>query len=385
MKRFQTVLFIMVVICCAAEAAFKAELIPSNQAIEGFAAAFGFSGEQKSPFEKEPEYKGSKLYGSFFMRGKQLPFVTCPSAGADQPDTIIIDLNDNKDLTDETVLTIGKPAAVQISENSSIKVVVEKYKDAPNGFIMRPAEWYKGKVALGKQEYDAVIMDLDMNGIDTKGQDCLLVDLNGDGKFEMNARALRLEGYSPLKGTVVLAGDAWDVAFDGNGPDVKLTRYAGDCGTLKIDLKMKKETGEPEIMAYVIGIDFSLLISFDKKRKDTRIPAGEYAKSMIMATIMKDGKPAAMLQCTGPQPLVINKGETKNIIIGPPDGMTVQVEQKDGKLEIARTIKSGKDAEISQMMVVGEAGQMQNLPAPSVKVISPESAEVLAEGVMKYG
>ena len=41
--------------------------------------------------------------------------------------------------------------------------------------------------------------------------DILVLDVNGDGKFEMNMQSYTLEGFTFLKDVVILAGDVWNL------------------------------------------------------------------------------------------------------------------------------------------------------------------------------
>lgn len=369
--------------CVAATAAFKLEPIPASIATS-MTAMHCVITEKDNSFLKEPEYNGKPQYGLCYMQSEKLRFVAWSSTGG-ATDTIIIDFNKNDDVTDDVQITTSKAATVSVG-GKPVKLLLGK-PDAtqPNILTLRPAEWFRGRVTLGDREYEAALYDMRMDGLDTKGQDFLLIDANGDGAFAFDMQSYEMEGATPLSERVVLNGDTWKLVFDGVTPNVTLSRYEGDCGRLETSLALGLPSVSCSIMGYVVKEGTPYILSSDKGPLAARIPVGEYSPSFFAVTVKKDDKRTAQLQYLGQNPIVVEKGRTRSVSLNNPGRMTVEAKAEGGKLKVSHKIEAGEALNLVSVITWDEDGKPGRLSPPQVTIRSVNTGAIMNEGSMEYG
>jgi len=382
-------------------AAFTLEPISPETAKHFPGGAYGFAGnfQPMTTLAKEPKYPGSAKYGQLRIGAKQYDFVLFASQKEGKPDRIIIDLNEDKDLTNDPVVEFGadgysKPVALKLGDKT-VKVIAQLRNGSSQGggsIQMGPAEWYRGQVDLGGKKFQAAIIDTSLAGrLQMGSRDYLLLDLNGDGRFDFNTETYNIECATMIQPVVALAGDTWNLTLDADKPDLTLTRYDGPCGQLALAVKLPKPWSEARVSGYLIGQgprNTMLMVQLDPTGKPARFPAEEYQRAIFMLTPLVDGKPLGMVQLSIPdgKPLKIDADKTRTITIEPPKALEVTVSQNVRDLKIGRKLAGG-DVDYAMIETPGAAGEMQPVPAPQVAIYpaGKTDAQPLAQGAMRYG
>lgn len=370
--------------CAVASAAFKPAPIPKNMLSDRMDLYCVATGEE-SPFKKEPKYKGDAEYGQTYMGGKQLKFVAFSSSGGAK-DTIVIDLNENGDVTDDVRIGVSKAVTVPVSADKTVKLILNKPDPRqPRVYSLARTEWYRGQVKLGDSVHEAVMMDMDMDGLDCEGQDLLLVDLNDDGVFKFDIRSYQMEGAAMLAERVVLKGDVWNLKLDSDEPDLTITPYTGDCGRLETSLELGLDPATCSVMGFVMSERTPYILTSETGAPSARIPVGSFDTSFFAVSLLKDGKPTAQLQYRGTDTVAIEKDKTCSVTLGRPGKMTVAVEEKIGKLTVSQALQAGEGAKLASIMTVDSDGKMAPPKPPRVEVRSSPADVLVAEGNMEYG
>ena len=374
-------------------------------------ATYGFASQGgKSPFAKEPEYKGKPAYGQIMLAGKAVPLVAFAKEEKGNPDTLILDLNGNKDLTDDPVISLPKAG-----ESVAVSIPIEKDRpimariqfvptgggsqpNAPVMFLVTPGEWFRGTVDVGGRKVNAVLVDGGWDGFkeDLRGQDSLLLDLDGDGIYGADQRKYLFDGFIPLQPLVSVAGDMYDLKLDAQAPDVTLKRYEGACGHLALDLRIGPEWKDVRFVGYILsGTDKPenmkvFIVTPEKNSSPVRLPVGSYQQASLMLSLMENGKPKSVLQFspTGDKQVKIEEGKTLTLIAAKPEKMEVTVTQNGNVMRIGKTLSGTGNVEWSMFMQVGPDGEMKPLDGPSVEVFAAGAAKdapPILKGTMQYG
>ena len=393
----------------AAFAAFQREEAKQDLPMS---ASYGFASQGgKSPFAKEPEYKGKPAYGQIMLAGKAIPLVAFAKEEKGNPDTLILDLNGNKDLTDDPVISLPKTGpsvavSIPIEKDKPIKVRIQivptgggSQPNAPVMFLVTPGEWFRGTVDVGGRKVNAVLVDGGWDGLKEGargGQDCLLLDLDGDGIYGADQRKYLFDGFIPLQPVVSVAGDMYDLKLDAQAPDVTLKRYEGACGHLALDLRIGPEWKDARLMAYVLsGTDSPekmkiFMITPDKNSSPIRLPVGSYQIATMMLSLMENGKPKSVIQFSpaGDKKVEIEEGKTLTLTAAKPEKMEVTVKQEGAIMKIGRTLSGGGNVEWSMFLQPGPDGEIKPPDGPSVEVFTagaPKDALPILKGAMRYG
>lgn len=374
-------------------------------------ATYGFASQGgESPFTKEPEYKGKPAYGQIMLAGKAIPLVVFAKEEKGDPDTLILDLNGNKDVTDDPVISLPKAGesvavSIPIEKDKPIKARIQiqstgggSQPNAPVMFLVTPGEWFRGTVDLGGRKVNAALVDTGWNGLKEgpMGQDCLLLDLDGDGVYGADPRKYRFDGFVPLQPLVCAAGDMYDLKLDAQAPDVTLKRYEGPCGYLALDLRIGPEWKNARLMAYVLsGTDKPedmkvFIVTPEKNSSPVRLPAGSYQTAMMMLSLMENGKVKSVLQFSpaGDKQVQIEEGKTLTFNAAKPEKMEITVKQEGNVMKIGRTLSATGNVAWGTIMEPGPDGEMKPLDAPSVEVFAagaPKDAPPIVKGSMQYG
>ena len=374
-------------------------------------ASYGFVSQGgKSPFTKEPEYKGKPAYGHIMLAGENILLVVFAKEGKENPDTLILDLNGNKDITDDPVISLPKTG-----ESVSVSLPIEKDKpikariqiqstgsgsqpNAPVTFLMTPGEWFRGTVDVAGRKVNGALVDAGWNGLKEglQSQDCLLLDLDGDGIYGADPRKYQFDGFIPLQSLVCVAGDMYDLKLDAQAPDVTLKRYEGACGHLALDLRIGPEWKDVRFVGYILsGTDKPenmkvFIVTPEKNSSPVRLPVGSYQQASLMLSLMENGKPKSVLQFspTGDKQVKIEEGKTLTLIAAKPEKMEVTVKQEGAVMKIGRTLSGGGNVEWSMFLQPGPDGEMKPLDGPSVEVFAAGAAKdapPILNGAMQYG
>jgi len=393
----------------AAFAAFQREEAKQDLPMN---ATYGFAvpPTARSTFTKEPDYKGKRMYGQVSLGGKSIAFVVFAKEEKGEPDTLILDLNGNKDLTDDPVISLPKAGesvtvSLPIEKDKTIKARIKVQStgggspDSPAIILVMPGEWFRGTVDVGGRKVNAALVDGGWDGLKEGargGQDCLLLDLDGDGVYGADQRKYLFDGFIPLQPVVSVAGDMYDLKLDAQAPDVTLKRYEGACGYLALDLRIGPEWKDARLMAYVLsGTDNPekmkiFMITPDKNSSPIRLPVGSYQIATMMLSLMENGKPKSVIQFSpaGDKKVEIEEGKTLTLTAAKPEKMEVIVKQEGAIMKIGRTLSGGGNVEWSMFLQPGPDGEIKPLDGPSVEVFAagaPKDAPPILKGTMQYG
>lgn len=84
-------------------------------------------------------------------------------------------------------------------------------------------EWLAGQIEVDGKKMKAAILDMSKDGIDTtKPGDMLLLDINGNGKFEVNIRTYDLAEMLYLTSEVLIGGKLYAVTANEEETDISL-------------------------------------------------------------------------------------------------------------------------------------------------------------------
>ena len=390
---FPVVFLVALSVAGPSGAAFKPEPIDTSLWKGQRGGVMGMAGQRPSPFTKEPEYEGTPLYGRFRTDGASIDFVAFAAGGAGAIDTLILDLNKNKDLTDDKTIKVdstgeGVPVSVTLSPGRTVKVrITESKMGGQPGifhiFTMEPAEWLRGHVKLKDKELAAIIIDQNMNGLQCDGDDMLVVDTNGDGKFEMNMASGRFEGITPLQPMVLLAGDCWNLKLNADAPDITLTPYVGDCGKIVLKKRLAGKMAKHPAVCFFVKKDRGFLACLEDE-VEVRLPVGSLDMVGCSITQIKDDQPISIIQLKNSNAVTIEKNKTVTLEIVEPKAIGIVAQAQQTKVSVSKSLQGGDMGYLMFMKM--KDGKPTQMPEPVVEIYSAEKdGKRLADGKMQYG
>jgi hypothetical protein len=394
MKRCLLVFIITLVLpglaICAPEA-FKLEPVAEGFNGDMLGGAYGMAIMSFSPFDKEPAYPSAAKYGSLQLGRKMLSFVIYSSTGSLKPNTIIIDANQNLNLTDDEVIMFPdgeklKSVSLTMDDGRKAKYKLRLFQIGSGSFRLIPGEWYRGSIDLGGKMYDAVLLDVNLNGLETTALDMLLIDENGNGKFEFNTKNYEFEGYAPLAETVAFLGGIWDLTLDATAPSVLLRRSSKPCGAIRLAVPDKLK--ECSVFGYLKKDNMKMPLYFSASRPSVtmHVLAGDYIKLGFWLTDDKnDKRTLVMLECA--EGTRIEADKTHILKLSNLGGMQVVVEQRGRYLTVSKEMTAQGDLSLSSFMTWDKKGELQSAPTPVCTIYSNTSkgAKKLASGKLEYG
>lgn len=359
----------------------------------------------QSPFKKEPEYKVPPAYGKMqFGSDRPLDFVLFNMTGVGDPDTVIIDINGDGDLTNDQAIPLpGKDETAGAEIVLGGKTVPVKIKTmGSNIFRILPAKGYRGEVELDGKKIGALMVDGDFNGFQETGSnmsDLLLLDLNGDGEFRFVEQTYDIECFIPLQSLALVNGRTMRMKIDKAAPSVEFTPYDGETGKLDIQVELGDEWKKGERLTALLrqrAIDnlpvMEQFVDFQKQAEPISIPTGGYDQAvMILRKLGADGKLQGFIQAQltpqkeGDPAVTIEAGKTRTLTIAPPTGITPEVTQENKTLKIKRGLVTRGEFQSAMIMTVDEKGEMTQIPAPTVKIHKTGITEPVAKATMEYG
>jgi hypothetical protein len=352
---------------------------------------------QKPALKAEPPYQSREpLYAVLELGVKKEPFtLVVDSSGPGRGyDTLYLDVDRTGRISAankmaRTAGTTGKvfgPAKISVdcgTERSpqSFLFHLREYKSA-EGEIVRDlmavnAGYYQGMVSFGDQKRLVAVVDADGNGLyndySTKadgGGDRLLIDLNGDGKFDPRANG---DEAQPL-GRYVLVGDHYwriDVAADGSALTVEpLDKPLGVIRATIADYTLLLE-GKDGVFR-VRG-----------KAGTVRVPAGAYHMSQCVWRVYDKSRRFWEFSGQGPAGASLEvpaAGELK-LPLGPPLSPTIAVSPPEaGRITLLLSLL-GAGGESYRLVRLNNT---ENPPIPRARIVDSGGHE-LAVVVFHYG
>ncbi|HUW58970.1 MAG TPA: hypothetical protein VMZ92_20195 [Planctomycetota bacterium] len=278
--------------------------------------------------------------------------------------------------TSHAVATLTNPAT---KKTLKIRIIVLGRQI----MIVRQAGYVAGDVRLGGKSCRLAVVDGDFDGLYDRRMpwpasphergtyDSLAVDLDGNGKFELDAEGT-IE-VCPLP-RMIHVGDAYyslEVAPDGSS--VNLATATPEFGTLDVG------TGDVKITTWSDSGVHQLSGSEGK----WRLPAGGYMALMLNQTKTDKNGAKWSLSCAGNtgklQSFQIRAGEALSIKVGPPVSVAAETAVRGGVAYISLSM-TGQGGE--QYRTALKDGQQ--MPAPRLTIVTPKG-RVLASGSFEYG
>jgi hypothetical protein len=372
--------------------AFKPEPIPDNlveQVI--WCGAIGYI-EKNKPLYLRKLYKVEDAqYGMLHFGTKRMGYAVYSSTVESGGNLLVMDFNKNMDPNDDPVFRLPVSGA---SETVSFRLFNKREIKARlccpfperNIICLAPMEWHKGRIELAGKQYNCALVDTHFNGFDLKGDDLLVVDVNGDGVFELDMVSRMMEGLTGLRRAVSLMGEVWDIKLNSRAPSVSLRSTRKPCGSLKILLPHAWEEGQA--IGCLLGIKDSEEFDFTiaNTGKSVKAPAGGHSVPLIMLTRLKNGRPMGKIRLKGPDKLEIKVDQVCTIKLGELKGAKITFRELEATMRIGIKLISEGNLEYLSIMKANENGVMENVPAPVVKVYDgKEEGKLLGQGTLEYG
>ena len=273
-------------------------------------------------------------------------------------DSVVFDLNGDEDLTNDpkfTGFTVPKPGSPEALEGDDSRTG-EIELQIPNGprckmtvtltphnmFWVKNNLWLRGKLLLDGQEREAALRPPYAQGIlSEEGELNLLMDLNGNGRFETD-----FSGFLGLRGPeefgfhseVSIQGALYDTRFDPARMELTLTRYAGPQG--KLDLK-------PEFASKVRSWGLTLSQKVPGRKEPARffsygvpnfplaLKAGKYPVPFSQLCLVLESGKRHVVMFSMPSSLDIKEGETFTLQLDHFKRFDIALAQKGNQLIVS--------------------------------------------------
>jgi len=260
-------------------------------------------------------------------------------------DRVILDENGNKDFTDDPVLTLDSERPLDVKwktkggEAADYRIYLVKSKQGTTGNIaFLPMLWREGTVTLEGKTVHALLQNNHMM------EKTLLIDRDGDGKFNFNSRddQVRLASTTKIK-------DTFYKTITGPGEDdLSLEKYTGPFAKLEFTGELVAESSKGEVEVALYGIEPTTNRTppsfFSVKTAVTNqpivIPAGEY--TIRNAHIATGGEKSKSIGFRLDKKIVLSPEQVTKIVLDNPKA-ELAVTQKDRKLTVNRKVISTGD------------------------------------------
>ena len=286
--------------------------------------------------------------------------------------SLVIDLDDNKDLTDDAALTLPAPGAermVTITHNGTAHTFVLRFLPPKKNYVnltLSPTCGRKGIATVGGAEVKWAVADCNLSGSVDAG-DTAHLDLDGDGSLA----ARRDGGVIVLKpsSAVCREGKWYGVSPDAAGTGIDMAPYAGDMHTLVLDCtKIPGGAKAPRELTVIYGDGKRAGLKDIDARAGVKLPAG--ALRHAWGSLPASPKPVRFTV----RNLKLDKDLT--LTLEPPTAR-INVQQKDGKIHVSQRCVAPQG--VSYTLARGK-------PGPLVEVFKADDLTApVAKGNMAYG
>jgi hypothetical protein len=329
-------------------------------------------------------------------------FAAWSSTGGKELDTLVFDLNGDKDFTNDPKYSVpagsnedpfskpGKEIEVPLSKGLTTKIEVSL---APSFALIKSGLCLKGQVELDGKKMNAVLFSTSDEGIGSgNGQvEMLLLDANGDGKFDDNLRTAMGKELFYLSSGASILGKLYDYKFDREKLDLQLTPYSGPQGKLDLKLDLPAQVKAWNLSGYLLdekqGENLQMFAGTDKmfplpvRTGNFRLPNG------ALALEMENGK-NILLEFKTDEPLKIGKGATAILPIGKPKPLEVTLTQKSNTLSVGRVLKGENGIQYGRVQTISDkpdAKELETQPNGGKVVIQDATGKQIGEGTLEYG
>lgn len=343
-------------------------------------------------FDKLPEdAKGDVKGGRFALDGVHpVAFAAYQSGGGQNLNTLVFDLKGDGDLTNDEKITglspsQEKPVTLNLPGGGKFD---GKIRLTPNYMLVQTSQWLKGTVELDGKKMAAALVDQRGQGFDLSkpGSAMMLLDLNGNGRFDVDYRMLDFSEMIALQPEVSIHGKLYALSLDAGKPDVALKPYDGPQGKLAVNLKFEKRPEKYAVTLYTTTGNDMRMLSASQSDFPVAIKAGEAKVATGMMMLTGDSGKVTMVQFSMDKPIVIEAGKTTTVAVGDHEALELTLEQKGAKLSVSPVLASKNGVKYGRIMAMPGKDKMQSFEAqgPEAKILD-EKGKVLAEGAMEYG
>lgn len=306
------------------------------------------------------------------------------------PDTIIFDQNNDKNLTNDEKFT-----DVKETEFKTVKLKLASGREFEAkiqltnwGLQLQPLEWYKGTIELEGKKITAALIDGDGNGFSAATpRDVLLLDLNGNEKFDIDIKTYNITELTLLQDMTLVNGKLYSLKLDESKPDVTLTSYTGDYGKLALEFKFHKELDKFIFTGYLMKDDnrFNIISAFQNDFP-IALPAGENNFTMVMFNLTDKSNQRYLVQVSFSKPVIIKKNETTTIPIGDIKPIEVTINQQGNQLKVQKSLVDNSLTDYKMIVSLPEeiTSKQFSPTGPAVEIFD-EKGNSLTKGEMQYG
>lgn len=300
---------------------------------------------QRTPVKAPEGLHEAKVKTYFSNKGSNLMILLAKSSKeAKSFDRAIFDANGNKNFSDDPVLTLDPEKPVDIKwqpkgrEAVDYRLYLVQAKQGNNfNVALLPMLWREGTITVAGKPVRALLQTNWM-------QKTLVLDSNGDGKFDFNSRddQVRLASTTKIKDTFykIITGPGED--------DLSLEKYTGPFGKLEFTGELVAESSKGEVEVALYGIEpttnrtppsfFSLKTALTNQ--PIVVPAGEY--TIRNAHIATGGEKSKSIGFRLDKKIVLSPAQVTKIVLDNPKA-ELAVTQKDRKLTVNRKVISTGD------------------------------------------
>lgn len=386
--RFMMAMLGAIVFIGIAGAGAEFELAPINPEFLGEASPFRqvycrFVRDVR--FDKlPPDAKGSIRYGRFAPDGLHvMKFAAYASGGRGDPDTLVFDVNGDKDLTNDakfTGLTDRRPTEVKLplpqGGEAAIKIMLSSWY-----LTVESTTWWKGSIAIDGKKVAAAMVDADGGGVSSAGStDYLLIDLNGNGKFDVDFKKRDTTEALRLQPELLVGGNLYAADIDAAKPDLKLTPYEGTQGKLSLDLRFPMNIAGYEFTGYTMEGETMNIVSASQSDFPVAMKVGTWRLIQGTLTMKNESGKRTTVRFSMNRLIIIEAGKTTVLALGDHEPFEVNVTQNGGKLSVTQSL-ANKSGVVYATIDTIPGGQPKG---PKVRILDLKG-NLLAQGSMEYG
>jgi len=405
MRRLLASLAVLLAVISGAQGGFKLEPIGPEMG-PSLAAAFG---QRFCPYR--PDLKANKLPdGAQNVKLGRIAldcvnpilFGVYSSTGGQALDTLVFDLNNDKDLTNDPKHTVpatteenpfstpGKEIEIQIPEGPSAKIQVSL---SSSFALIKNTLCLKGQLEFQGKKLDAVLIAMSDEGLGSEGEEVeiLLLATNGDGKFDDNLRTTMGQELFYLTSGTNIQGTLYDYKFDKTKLDVQLTPYTGAQGKLALQLDLKAPKVKTwNLSGYLLDEKQGnpQMFAGSSKVFPIAVKTGEYRLPSAALTMELENGQNVLLEFSSNDPLKIEKGAAVTLAVGKPKPLEVSLTQANEILSIGRVFKGENGIEYGRVQTISDkpdVKELEKMPNGGKVVIQDATGKQVGEGTLEYG
>jgi hypothetical protein len=325
-------------------------------------------------------------------------------------DTLVFDLNGDGDLRNDPVFSGFKsPESKNVDDDALIFDVGSQREielaipqgGTPRKFsimllsdfmVINSHLWLKGKVRLNEKEVDAALISQNPAlgiGAEENPSVFLLLDLNGDGKFDtegLNSMGRMSREMFSLQSALSVQGSLYKTRFDVVRMDLALTRYTGPQGRLALQPEFackikawsfrgnfgKPDQGDemPKFVLWSDGRDFPVAM----KAQKTLLMSG------LLFVTLESGR-EQILSFSADEPLTIEAGKTATLRPGKFRSFDIAADQDHDSLTISRDFVGANGISYNRVL---PATENEKYDGGKVSIFDAQGKQI-GEGALEYG